>query len=112
MLLVKPLPGQEQDNADYLVGIGVARQAMAGELKHQLLTLITSPSLLQEMKRRAAMNTHKDSALLVLTRLMDIQQNQRLSPEWSEDMNLVPYEVLNREVYVNDALQHYYDSYR
>lgn len=112
MLLVKPLPGQEQDNADYLVGIGVARQAMAGELKHQLLTLIKSPSLLQEMKRQAALNTHKDSALLVLTRLMDIQQNQRFSREWSEEVNPVPYEVLNREVYVNETLQHYYDSYR
>ncbi|MGG3279337.1 MGDG synthase family glycosyltransferase [Paenibacillus solani] len=106
MLLVKPLPGQEQDNADYLVGIGVARQAMAGELQHQLLTLMTSPSILQEMKRKAAMNTHKDSARSVLTRLMDIQQNYRPSREWA-DVNPVPYEVLNREVYANESRHHY-----
>lgn len=112
MLLIKPLPGQEQDNADYLVGIGVAQQAMAGELKHQLLKLITSPSLLQEMKRRAAINTHKDSALSVLTRLIHIQQSYRLPREWSDDMKTVPYEVLNREVFESETLHHYYDVYR
>lgn len=112
MLLVKPLPGQEQDNADYLVGIGVARQAMAGELQHQFMTLMTDSSLLQEMKRKAAINTHKDSALSVLTRLIEIQRRYRPSREWAEEKNPVPYEVLNREVYVNEALHHYHDSYR
>ncbi|ANA82747.1 Monogalactosyldiacylglycerol synthase [Paenibacillus vortex V453] len=111
MLLVKPLPGQEQDNADYLVGIGVAQQAMAGELKQQLLKLITTPALLQEMKHKAAINTHKDSALSVLTRLLHIQQSYRLR-EWSDDITAVPYGVLNREVFENEALHHYYDSYR
>ncbi|WP_456287573.1 galactosyldiacylglycerol synthase [Paenibacillus sp. AK002] len=112
MLLVKPLPGQEQDNADYLVGIGVARQAMAGELQHQFMALMTDPSLLQEMKRKAAINTHKDSALSVLTRLIEIQRRYRPSREWAEEKNPVPYEVLNREVYENEALHHYHDSYR
>lgn len=112
MLLVKPLPGQEQDNADYLVGIGVARQVMAGELQHQFMTLMTDPSLLQEMKRKASIIPHKDSAHVVLTRLMDIQRHYRPAREWAEPKNRVPYEVLNGEVYVNEDLHHYHDSYR
>lgn len=56
MLLYKPLPGQEKDNSDYLVGTGAA--IVAGneeELMERMVRILENPSLLGAMKLRAAM---------------------------------------------------------
>ncbi|MGG1879522.1 glycosyltransferase [Paenibacillus cisolokensis] len=105
MLLFKPLPGQEQDNADYLVGIGVARQAMEGELQQQLLRLIMNPRALGDMERKAAVFTHKESALSVLRRLLAIQHSFRRSAQWTGAV-APSYEALNREAYSSQYMNH------
>jgi processive 1,2-diacylglycerol beta-glucosyltransferase len=54
MLLYKPLPGQEQDNAAYLVSAGLAKQAAnIGELTEQLINLFQNPQILTTIKKRA-----------------------------------------------------------
>ncbi|MBW5447165.1 glycosyltransferase [Cohnella sp. CFH 77786] len=56
MLLFKPLPGQEKDNAAYLAGIGAAVEAgSAAELARILTGLLTERERLDGMKRQAAL---------------------------------------------------------
>ncbi|MGF7034919.1 processive 1,2-diacylglycerol beta-glucosyltransferase [Paenibacillus mucilaginosus] len=54
MLLYKPIPGQEEDNAAVLVRAGVAVQAEGGRaLTDQLLELVHDPARLAHMRGRA-----------------------------------------------------------
>lgn len=54
MLLYKPIPGQEEENAAVLVGAGVAiRASEERELLDQLLELVDSPELLAAMRQQA-----------------------------------------------------------
>lgn len=54
MLFYKPLPGQEQDNARFLLQAGVALQARnSQELRDVLAEVLRNPHLLQEMRRKA-----------------------------------------------------------
>ncbi|RAU96560.1 MGDG synthase family glycosyltransferase [Paenibacillus sp. YN15] len=63
MLLYKPLPGQEYDNAAYLTGIGAALQAKGPEeFTAQLARLLTDPGLLAQMKASARLYSRQDSA--------------------------------------------------
>ncbi|GAB6931089.1 glycosyltransferase [Paenibacillus sp. JCM 10914] len=112
MLLFKPLLGQEQDNADYLVGIGVAKQALSGELQEQLLRLLSNPMQLEAMKRNAARSTHKNSALAVISRLVDIQQRYRTPRERYEEAFKLTYEPMPSELLANEYVSHHYDGFR
>ncbi|UJF33970.1 MGDG synthase family glycosyltransferase [Paenibacillus hexagrammi] len=54
MMLYKPIPGQEQDNAAYLVGLGAAIEAKnAADLKMQLLQVMKNRALLTALKKKA-----------------------------------------------------------
>lgn len=54
MLLYRTLPGQEQDNADYLVSAGAAVQANDGpSLAAILLRMLEQPAILERMRRSA-----------------------------------------------------------
>lgn len=112
MLLFKPLPGQEQDNADYLVSIGVAQQALAGELQGHLLRILSNPSQLHRMRINAARSPQKNSALAVLNRLVDIERQYRTPRERFKDAFPLSYEPMPSELLDNEYVSHQYDSYR
>lgn len=80
MLLYKPLPGQEHDNAAYLTGIGAAVQAKGpGEFTVQLARLLTEPALLAQMKSCARLYSRKDSAAGAVREILDAAAS--VSPE-------------------------------
>ncbi|MBP1966692.1 MGDG synthase family glycosyltransferase [Paenibacillus aceris] len=63
MLLYKPIPGQEQDNAQFLVGSGVAIQAeTACDLTLLLSQLLHDAKLLQRMRENTKQFHPKESA--------------------------------------------------
>lgn len=63
MLLYKPLPGQEYDNAEYLTGAGAAVQAKDDrEFVRQLSNLLDNPRLLAGMKQAARRLAHRSSS--------------------------------------------------
>ncbi|MFC5450942.1 MGDG synthase family glycosyltransferase [Paenibacillus aestuarii] len=75
MMLYKPIPGQEQDNAAYLVGLGAAMEAKnAAELKSQLLQLIADQNLLHELKKNAKSNRQKEGALHTLMAILETKE--------------------------------------
>jgi processive 1,2-diacylglycerol beta-glucosyltransferase len=64
MLLYKPIPGQEQDNARFLVDSGVAIKAKTDqELTDSLSELLNDGGLLQSMRESAKRFHPKESAL-------------------------------------------------
>ncbi|WJH35219.1 hypothetical protein N6H14_03860 [Paenibacillus sp. CC-CFT747] len=71
MLLHKPLPGQEQDNAAYLVKSGVAVMAGSGaELAGELVKLIESPLLLSAIRQQAKRHERKHAAFQALEAIL------------------------------------------
>lgn len=53
MVLYRPLPGQEEDNVDYLTGVGVAKLASdEAELERLATRLIGQPEMLARMRRK------------------------------------------------------------
>ncbi|MGZ4032053.1 MAG: MGDG synthase family glycosyltransferase [Tumebacillaceae bacterium] len=71
MLLYKPLPGQEQDNARYLLDSGVAVLAENGqELTEKLLWAIDHPEQLSGMKDHAKRLNQKQSTIDALQVIM------------------------------------------
>ncbi|MCC3372251.1 glycosyltransferase [Cohnella sp. REN36] len=71
MLLYKPLPGQEKDNSDYLVGTGAAIEAgNEAELMERMVRILENPSLLGAMKSRAAMFKPEAPALNALQAIL------------------------------------------
>src|SRR4051812_15018031 len=63
MLLYKPIPGQEQDNAKFLVRSGVAVQAETDQdLVHHLSGLLNNGELLQQMREKSKQFHPKESA--------------------------------------------------
>lgn len=64
MLLYRPLPGQEQANAQYLTGLGAAVMAEDdAALERLLLQLLTRPHELAQMKWNTNRHQRKDGAL-------------------------------------------------
>jgi processive 1,2-diacylglycerol beta-glucosyltransferase len=79
MMLYKPIPGQEQDNAAYLVGLGAAMEAKnAADLKHQLLQVIQNQSLLLNLKRNARSSHLKEGALHTLTAILETKKSHKV----------------------------------
>jgi processive 1,2-diacylglycerol beta-glucosyltransferase len=67
MLLYSPLPGQEQDNARFLVQAGVALQAKnRADLRIKLSNMLNNPKLLANMKENAKRFRAKDSTFAAL----------------------------------------------
>ncbi|MDD9266952.1 glycosyltransferase [Paenibacillus sp. GCM10023248] len=84
MMLYKPIPGQEQENAAYLVGLGAAIQAKnAEELKNQLLEVIANRSLLSKLKENVKMSQQQGDAIHMLNAIFETRHH--FIPQ-SEDM--------------------------
>lgn len=63
MLIVNPIPGQEQKNTEFLVSIGAAEKAQNyKELAFLLKQLFENPAKLQMMKQKALINAKPNSA--------------------------------------------------
>ena len=71
MLLIAPIPGQEERNADYLIEQGVALKAHdAIALEFKTTTLLADPARLARMHERARAIARPDAALAVLRRVL------------------------------------------
>ncbi|NHN28240.1 MGDG synthase family glycosyltransferase [Paenibacillus agricola] len=82
MMLYKPIPGQEQDNAAYLVGLGAAMEAKnAADLKNQLLQVIQNQSLLLKLKRNARLSHLKERALHTLNAILETKSRYKVVRE-------------------------------
>ena len=67
MILIEPIPGQEEANADYVVEQGAALRARsASSLIYKLELLIRDPEKLKGMSRRAKAISHPDAAKKIL----------------------------------------------
>lgn len=76
MMLYKPIPGQEQANAAYLVGLGAAIQVKnALELKNQLLEVIANQSLLSKLKENVKLSQQQQDALHMLNAIFETQHH-------------------------------------
>lgn len=86
MMLYEPIPGQEQDNAAYLVGLGVAMEAKsATDLKQQLLQVIRNQTLLLNLKRNASRSHLKEGAFHTLNAILETK-NSHLAVRESDQM--------------------------
>lgn len=76
MMLYKPIPGQEQANAAYLVGLGAAIQVKnAMELKNQLLEVIANQSLLSKLKENVKLSQQHGDALRMLDAIFETRHH-------------------------------------
>ncbi|MBP1995868.1 MGDG synthase family glycosyltransferase [Paenibacillus eucommiae] len=88
MLLFKPLPGQEKDNAAYLVKIGAALEAASvGELKDMLTAVLADSNLLRAMKQKASKFTLKSSSLSALHTILEAKYQS--VPVWEDSLQTV-----------------------
>lgn len=72
MLLYKPLPGQEHDNAAYLTRIGAAVEARTPEeFAQHLSRLLKEPQLLAQMKACARLFSRKEAAKLAVREVVE-----------------------------------------
>jgi len=72
MMLYKPIPGQEQDNAEFLVSVGAAMEVKnANELRSQLHRIIQNETLLYTLKKNAKSSQMKTGALHALTAILE-----------------------------------------
>ena len=68
MILVAPIPGQEERNADYLLESGVAMKANdAAALEYKLLRLLSAPDTLASMRERMRGIAKPDAAARLLS---------------------------------------------
>jgi len=75
MLLYKPIPGQEQDNAKFLVRSGVAVQAETDQdLVHHLSGLLNNGELLQQMREKSKQFHPKESAFASVEVIMNAKE--------------------------------------
>ncbi|MCM3727919.1 glycosyltransferase [Neobacillus cucumis] len=75
MLLYKPIPGQEQDNAKFLVRSGVALQAETGrDLLDHLSKILSNKNLLQQMRDNSKQFHPKESAFASVEVIMKTKE--------------------------------------
>jgi processive 1,2-diacylglycerol beta-glucosyltransferase len=68
MIVVAPIPGQEERNADYLLECGVALKANdADSLEYKLMRLLSAPDKLAAMRTRMGDIAKPDAAARVLS---------------------------------------------
>ncbi|MGO4497361.1 glycosyltransferase [Paenibacillus sp. 2RAB27] len=76
MMLYKPIPGQEQANAAYLVGIGAAVEVKnAAEMKRQLLEVIANQSVLLKLKKNAQMSHRQPDVLRTVDAILETEHH-------------------------------------
>jgi len=77
MILIEPIPGQEEANADYVVEQGAALKARSvSSLIYKLELLIRAPDKRKEMSRRATEISHPDAATRVVEAIRMMRQIQ------------------------------------
>jgi processive 1,2-diacylglycerol beta-glucosyltransferase len=70
MVLINPIPGQEERNASYLLQEGVAKRADdVATLLYRLTQLLAKPEKLDEMKRQARALGRSDAASTLLNHI-------------------------------------------
>ena len=68
MIIVAPIPGQEERNADYLLESGVALKANdADALEYKLMRLLSAPEKLADMRTRMGDIAKPDAAARLLS---------------------------------------------
>lgn len=77
MLIVNPIPGQEERNANHLLEHGAAASGNIRTLTYKLDKVISSPPLLKEMSEAAAAMGHANSARAIVRRLQELAANER-----------------------------------
>lgn len=77
MLIVNPIPGQEERNANHLLEHGAAASGNIRTLTYKLDKVISSPHLLTEMSEAAAAMGHANSARAIVCRLQELAVNAR-----------------------------------
>lgn len=93
MLLYRPLPGQEQDNARCLVKMGVAVMAKhETDLLQQLKMLLAEPHILGNMRENAAHYAEDQSALKAWEAIMQVNSQGRHAVSY-------PKRTINRSTY-------------
>jgi processive 1,2-diacylglycerol beta-glucosyltransferase len=72
MVLISPIPGQEERNADYLLEQGVAVKAQdAVALEYKIGQLLAEPKRLKRMRENMHGLGHPDAARAVLSRVLN-----------------------------------------
>ena len=67
MIVISPIPGQEERNADYLLENGAALKAHnAAVLEFKLIELLKNPAKLCEMRKAATSIGRPDAAMDIL----------------------------------------------
>lgn len=83
MLLYKPIPGQEQDNARYLARIGAAMEANSeAELKMQLRHIVENRSVLTRLKQNTKAAHGKEGAAQALSAILEAKAGSTMA--WME----------------------------
>lgn len=76
LVLVRPLPGQEERNAKYLVSHGAAlRAARAGELVRAIDTVLAGGEPARRLREAAALLAHPDAAERVAARVVGLARD-------------------------------------
>jgi processive 1,2-diacylglycerol beta-glucosyltransferase len=82
MLVINPIPGQEERNSDHLLEQGVAiRCNNLPALAYKIGTLIDTPGKLAEMSKNARAMGRPDAAFTVVERLVALCQSHQTSSE-------------------------------
>jgi len=73
MILIEPIPGQEEANADYIVeqGAGVKARNLP-ILLHKLSLLVKNPEKLAEMSKRANAISRPHAAKMIAEEVMNL----------------------------------------
>ncbi|WML43469.1 glycosyltransferase [Neobacillus sp. PS3-40] len=105
MLLYKPLPGQEQDNAQYLIDSGAAIQANSpSDLFDHLLNLLNKRSLLEKMKENARNIQTKKAAFFALGVINQSMVNNALfSKEFITTTKFKSYRHIKKSMLVSQG---------
>ena len=81
LVLLKPLPGQEERNARYLVSRGAAlRATRPGDLVRVVDTVLHDERIAQRLHASAAQLAHPDAAERVAARLAELAQGEERTP--------------------------------
>lgn len=76
MLIVNPIPGQEERNANHLLEHGAAASGNIRTLTYKLDKVISSPHQLKEMSDAATAMGHANSAREIVKRLQELASNE------------------------------------
>jgi processive 1,2-diacylglycerol beta-glucosyltransferase len=84
MVVINPIPGQEERNSDHLLEEGVAvRCNNLPALAYKIDTLIDTPGKLSQMSEQAHTMGQPQAAFAIADRLADLARSKRAITDWS-----------------------------